>query len=227
MSSVQFIETQIKKISGVKNVAAISDTILQVERKGQPPFKVLVVEIPRLDRESANRLICDNPEVQVIVNPGASRHVLEDAREAGQAQNVGIYALRDFLGAVVKSPTNQLANYTASWRNWARTVLMGHQKVINVYSECEDVLVAERGLLSNVRVIPRDDYTLGVAAVTKVLRDHPNIDAILLANQYHSVSAAADIAARDAGIVAYTLKQMNKALHLDRKDFNNVGPTSN
>lgn len=222
MMGVSYVVQKLRAVGEVSNVHSLEDGILLIERHKHPAFRARIVDIPRIDGPTANTLINENPDLQVIVNPGARRHVLEEGRAQGEARGVGIYGYRDFMAAVGNAPTAELHFYKSSWRNWARTVLEGHRRVTNVYAECEDVFVAERAGMTPVRVVPCNEYTLGVATVKRVLRDHPNIDAVLLANQYHSVSSTAAVEAREGGIAAYTLAQMNRALHRDGEDFKNV-----
>jgi hypothetical protein len=221
--STTFIIEQLLALPGVSNVTELQPGLLDVQRDGKPPIRVAVSDERSVDIDNVAQVLERWPNVNAVVVAGKDRHVYGDARRYGQDRNVTVMVLRDFMGALSHGQEGQWASYEQQWKRYARESLMQHPKVDSVEYDCESVLLVKRAKLGDVRVVPVDIYTLGAADFFKIRSGHPQIDAILNASNYRSITRGAVERGAELGIGVFDLTGIYKALYRDRANFASSG----
>jgi hypothetical protein len=221
--STTFIIERLLALPDVSNVTELQPGLLDVQRSGKPSILVTVSDERSVSIENVAQVLERWPNVNAVVVAGKDRHVYGDARRYGQARNVAVMVLRDFCGALSHGQEGKWALYEQKWKRYARESLIQHPQVDSVEYECESVLLVKRAQLGDVRVAPVEIYTLGAADFFKIRSGHPQIDAILNASNYRSITLGAIERGAGLGIGVFNLSGIYKALYRDQANFVSSG----
>jgi hypothetical protein len=217
--SPAFIIERLLALPDVSNVTELQPGLLDVERSGKRSILVAVIDERCVEVEDVAQVLARWPDVDAVVVSGRDRHVCGGARRYGEARNVAVMVLRDFLGALSHAQEGKWASYEQQWKKYARESLNQHPRADLVEYECESVLLVKRAQLGDVRVAPVDIYTLGTADLFKIRSSHPRIDAILNASQFRSITLGAVERGAELGIGVFNLSGIYRALYRDRASF--------
>jgi hypothetical protein len=102
---------------------------------------------------------------------------------------------------------------------YAKEALASHNSVAEVEGLCEAAFRLHRHGMSDVDVVLADVYSLGVADVVRILREHKGVEAILNVHPYGQYSADAKARAADAGAGLFSYKELFGALRHKGSDF--------
>jgi hypothetical protein len=214
-----FIINQFQHLPVVSAVSELKPGLLEVERRRKRPIMVGVSDERYIEIDNVAQALERWPDIDALVVVGKDRHVSGNARRYGQENNVAVMVLRDLLGALLYADEGEWASYEQAWKTFAREALIQHPKVRSVEYECESLLLVKRPLLGDVRVVPVDIYTLGSADVLKIRTEHPELDAILNASKFRSITSDAVERGKELGVGIFNLSGMYKALYRNRANF--------
>lgn len=110
-SSIQYFERVIKGHTAVVGLNEISENVYEIERtKGRPSIKVLVADIYVVSEADIFEIVTTNYELTCVLLIGFYNRYSEDAKKRAMLENIGLFNMKEFFGAINFNGT-KLVNY--------------------------------------------------------------------------------------------------------------------
>ena len=110
-SSIQYFERVIKGHTAVVSLNEISENVYEIERtKGRPSIKVLVADIYVVSEADIFEIVTTNYELTCVLLIGFYNRYSEDAKKRAMLENIGLFNMKEFFGAINFNGT-KLVNY--------------------------------------------------------------------------------------------------------------------
>ncbi|NLI71192.1 MAG: hypothetical protein GX361_00485 [Bacteroidales bacterium] len=100
-SSVEYFERVISGHTAVANLNEVSENVYEIERTGgRPPIRVLVADIYVVSEADIFEIVTTNYDLTCVLLIGFYNRYSSDAKERAKAENLGLFNMKEFFGAI-------------------------------------------------------------------------------------------------------------------------------
>jgi hypothetical protein len=100
-SSVEYFEKVISGHTAVESLTEVSENVYEIERKGElPAIRVLVADIYVVSEADIFEIVTTNYNLTCILLIGFYNRYSGDAKERAKAENLGLFNMKEFFGAI-------------------------------------------------------------------------------------------------------------------------------
>lgn len=100
-SSVAYFEKVISGHTAVQSLKEVSENVYEIERTGgRPKIRVLVADIYIVSEADIFEIVTTNYDLTCVLLIGFYNRYSEDAKERAKTENIGLFNMKDFFGAI-------------------------------------------------------------------------------------------------------------------------------
>lgn len=100
-SSVQYFERVIGGHTAVKSLNEVAENVYEIERTGgRPTIRVLVADIYIVSEADIFEIVTNNYDLTCVLLIGFYNRYSNDAKERAKAENLGLFNMKKFFGAI-------------------------------------------------------------------------------------------------------------------------------
>lgn len=100
-SSVEYFERVISGHTAVESINEVSENVYEIERTGgRPTIKVLVADIYVVSEADIFEIVTTNYNLNCVLLIGFYNRYSSDAKERAKAENLGLFNMKEFFGAI-------------------------------------------------------------------------------------------------------------------------------
>lgn len=100
-SSVEYFERVISGHTAVKSLNEVAENVYEIERTGgRPTIRVLVADIYIVSEADIFEIVTTNYDLTCVLLIGFYNRYSNDAKERAKAENLGLFNMKEFFGAI-------------------------------------------------------------------------------------------------------------------------------
>lgn len=100
-SSVEYFERVISGHTAVESINEVSENVYEIERTGgRPAIRVLVADIYVVSEADIFEIVTTNYNLNCVLLIGFYNRYSGDAKERAKAENLGLFNMKEFFGAI-------------------------------------------------------------------------------------------------------------------------------